>query len=135
MSRNSIIRGTLQTEATARETKAMNYWWGLSAGVIDVICSKRITADTKKLIHLVKEAMKHGVFHPFMGPIVDQNGELRVSETEVIQPEDILTMNWLAENVIGDIPVLEELKDSAKPVVELRGLDTAKPEQKGTSLL
>lgn len=132
---NSIIRGTLQTEAIAGETKAMNYWWGLSAGVIDVICSKRITEDTKKLIHLVKGAIKHGVFHPFMGPIIDQNGELRVSETEVIQPEDILTMNWLAENVIGDIPVLEELKDSAKPVVELRGLDTATPEQKGTSLL
>lgn len=132
---NSIIRGTLQTEAIAGEAKAMNYWWGLSAGVIDVICSKRITEDTKKLIHLVKGAIKHGIFHPFMGPIYDQNGELRVSKTEVIPPEDILTMNWLAENVIGDIPVLEELKDSAKPVVELRGLDTAKPEQKGTSLL
>lgn len=132
---NSIIRGTLQTEAIAGETKAMNYWWGLSAGVIDVICSNRITEDTKKLIHLVKAAIKHGVFHPFIGPIFDQNGELRVSKTDVIQPEDILTMNWLAENVIGDIPVLEELKDSAKPVVELRGLDTANPEQKGTSLL
>ncbi len=132
---NSIIRGTLQTEVASGETKAMNYWWGLSAGVIDVICSERITKDTRKLIHLVKEAIKHGIFHPFMGPITDQNGILQVSETEMIQPEDILTMNWLAENVIGNIPVLEELKDSAKPVVELRGLDTAKPEQKGTSLL
>lgn len=132
---NSIIRGTLQKEAIAGETKAMNYWWGLSAGVIDVICSQRITEDTKKLIHLIKKAITHGVFHPFMGPIYDQNGELRVSAKEVMQPEEILTMNWLAENVIGDIPLLEELKDSAKPVVELRGLDTVTPERKGSSLL
>lgn len=132
---NSIIQGTLPTDATTGESKAMNYWWGLSAGVIDVICSQRIPADTKKLIHLIKESIKHGVFHPFVGPITDQNGVERISDTDIIHPDDILTMNWLAENVIGNIPVLEELQDSAKPVVELRGLDTATPEQKGKSVL
>lgn len=132
---NSIIQGTMSTEASSKESKAMNYWWGLSAGVIDVICSQRIPAETKKLIHLIKKSIKHGVFHPFVGPITDQNGVERISDTDIIHPEDILTMNWLAENVIGSIPTLEELKDSAKPVVELRGLDTVTPEQKGTSLL
>lgn len=132
---NSIIQGTLPTEEVAGESKAMNYWWGLSAGVIDVFCSKRIPAETKKLVRLIKNLIKQGVFHPFVGPIADQNSMERISDTDVLYPEDILTMNWLAENVVGRIPTLEELKDSAKPVVELRGLDTATPEQKGTSLL
>ena len=33
-----------------------------------------------------------------------------------------MTMDWLAENVIGSIPKKEELKEEAKPVIEQQGV-------------
>ena len=38
-------------------------------------------------------------------------------------PEEIIRMDWLAENVVGLIPKMEELADSAKAVVTKSGLD------------
>lgn len=132
---NSIMKGSWKIEEETTESKALNYWWGLSAGVIDVICSNRIPADTTKLIHIMKHAIKSGMYHPFSGPLKDQNGILRLNENELLKPEDILTMDWLADNVIGNIPVMDDLKDSAKPVVALRGLDTTTPDKGGASIL
>ena len=34
-------------------------------------------------------------------------------------------MDWLAENVIGAIPSPEELAESAQPVINQQGLETA----------
>lgn len=131
---NSIMRGSWKAVESV-ESKAINYWWGLSAGVIDVICSKNIPTETTKLIDLMKRAITVGVFHPFSGPLTDQNGEIRCGETDVLKPEDIMTMDWLVDNVVGSIPVIDDLKESAKPVVQLRGVDTTTPDKGGTSLL
>ena len=42
-------------------------------------------------------------------------------------PEEIVTMDWLAENVIGDIPKMEELQEEAKPVTAQQGVEENKP--------
>ncbi|MGN0154138.1 MAG: BMP family ABC transporter substrate-binding protein [Lachnospiraceae bacterium] len=131
---NSIMRGSWKVEDSG-ESKAINYWWGLSAGVIDVICSNNLPVGTTKLVNLMKHAISTGIFHPFAGPVTDQNGILRCEESDVIAPEDIMTMDWLVDNVIGTIPLIDELEESAKPVVQLRGLDTTTPDKGGTSLL
>ena len=39
-----------------------------------------------------------------------------------IDPEEIMKMNWLVANIEGDIPEIEELKDEAKAIVELKGV-------------
>lgn len=132
---NSIMKGSWKIEEETVESKALNYWWGLSAGVIDVICSNRMPTETTKLIDIMKQAIKSGIFHPFTGPIKDQSGQLRLKENELLRPEEILKMDWLVENVNGSIPVIDDLKDSAKPVVELRGLDPTTPDKGGVSLL
>lgn len=38
-------------------------------------------------------------------------------------PEEIVTMDWLAENVVGYIPAMEELVEKAKPVVSTQGFE------------
>jgi hypothetical protein len=72
--------------------------------------------------------MKNNEFFPFDAVIKDQNGVIRNEDKEHMLPEDIMKMNWLAENVVGEIPEIDELKDSAKSIVELKGvnLDTDK---------
>ena len=82
----------------------------------------------------MKYNISSGMFHPFIGPITDQNGTIRCEENDLLSPEAIMTMDWLVPNVVGTIPTIDELVDEAKPVVELRGLDTT-TEKGGASLL
>lgn len=132
---NSIMRGSWKIDEEVAETKALNYWWGLSAGVIDVICSNRLPVGTIKLIDVMKQAIKNGTYHPFSGPITDQQGTIRLGHNEFLAPDEILKMDWLVDNVIGSIPAIEELKDSAKGVVELRGIDSTSSNKGGASVL
>lgn len=130
---NTILRGSWQVEESG-DTRALNYWWGLSAGVIDVLCSDNLPPSTAKLIDLMKRAISTGNFHPFAGQIMDQDANIRCGQTELLKPEEIMNMNWLSENVVGHIPSLEELIPEARPVVQLRGLNTV-VDKGGTSLV
>lgn len=130
---NSIMRGSWEIEETG-DSKALNYWWGLSAGVIDVICSNNLPIGTTKLVNLMKQSISSGFFHPFTGPLTAQNGEIKYAETELLTPEEIMTMDWLVDNVVGHIPSVDELTKDAKPVVLLRGIQTT-TDKGGTSLL
>ena len=38
-------------------------------------------------------------------------------------PEEIITMDWLAENVIGSIPKVEELTETARTLTSFVGTD------------
>lgn len=130
---HTIARGSWKVEE-AGDTKALNYWWGLSAGVIDVICASSLPIGTKKLVDQMKQAICNGTFHPFAGPLFDQTGTIRCEETDILRPEEIMKMDWLLDNVVGKIPQIDELDDSAKPVVLLRGLDVTH-DKGGTSIL
>lgn len=131
---NSIMRGSWKVEEDSGEIKALNYWWGLSAGVIDVICSNSLPQGTTRLVNLLKQSIQEGHFHPFTGPLKDQNGEIRCAASEILTPEEIMTMDWLVDNVTGFIPTLDDLIDEAKPIVTLRGLAQT-TDKEGTSLL
>lgn len=120
-----IIKNLTQgnSEANAQKgKKAVNYWWGMSAGVIDVICSKNIPHGTHRLIEFLKTSICAGTFHPFDGLIYSQNGIVRCEKGSSLNAEEIITMDWLAENVIGEIPEFEELTEEAQMLVQLQGI-------------
>lgn len=130
---NSIFKGSWKIDNSSE--KAINYWWGLSAGVIDVIYSNNLPVGLGKIVDLMKKAISSGFFHPFTGPLTDQNGDIRCDQYNILRPEEIMTMDWLTNNVIGTIPNIDDLVDSAKQVVSLRGLNAATPDKGGASLL
>ncbi len=131
---NNILRGSFRADESI-ENKAINYWWGLSADVIDVIYSGNLPAGTRKLIELMKENISSGSFHPFSGPLIRQDGNVELAADEIMKPDEIMKMDWLVENVIGHIPTIEELKEEAQPVVRLRGLSSSTGEAGGNSLV
>ena len=92
-----------------------------------MICSQNLPAGTKRLIELLKHAISSGFFHPFSGVLYSQTGIVRGNPDHTFTPEEIMKMDWLAENVIGSIPSPEQLKEQAKAVVSQQGLETAKP--------
>ena len=64
----------------------------------------------------------NGSFRPFDGPIHDQRGELRIAEGEILSPHQILVMDWLVENVEGEIPKIEQLTPPAQELVKIQGV-------------
>lgn len=119
---NTVLTGSTEAD-TQKGKKAINYWWGMSADVIDVICSNNMPHGTHRLIDFLKNSIRAGNFHPFDGLIYSQNGIIRCEEGSTLSPEDIITMDWLAENVVGHIPELEELTEEAQKLVLLQGIN------------
>ncbi len=106
----SMINGTWKQELPKGKNQSINYWWGMSSGMIDVICSTRLPSGMVQLIELLKKNISSGEFRPFSD----------------ITAEEIVTMDWLADNIIGTIPTMNDLVEEARPVVEVQGVAKAK---------
>ena len=123
----TIMDGTWKYDDDPTSKKAINYWWGMSAGVVDVVCSKNnLPIGTKRLVDLLTETISTGKVNPFSGILYSQGGIVQDDPAKSLTPEEIVTMDWLAENVIGSIPKEEELKEQSKPVVSQQGIENKK---------
>lgn len=116
----SILNKTMQSEYESSH-KALNYYWGMSAGVVEFVCSKNLPESVRKLAELLKENIVKNVYNPFRGPYRTQSGEVIDPEGEGFTFEQIITMDWLGENIEGIIPVYDQLSDEAKATVESAG--------------
>ncbi|MCI8300929.1 MAG: BMP family ABC transporter substrate-binding protein [Lachnospiraceae bacterium] len=118
----AILDGTWKYDDDPSVKKAINYWWGMSEGVIDVVFSKYLPVGLNRLADLLKTSISAEAFDPFAGILYSQAGVVQNDPVRSLSPEEIMTMDWLAENVIGSIPPGEELKEQAKPVMKQQGV-------------
>ena len=123
----SILSGAWTDEANSNADRAMSYYMGMSTDAIDLLCSQRVPARVRRLVDLLHERIRAGAFLPFIGPILDQEGNLRVEADMALTPQEIIRMDYLAQNVIGRIPEIDELTDVAKVIVSLQGISAANP--------
>ena len=121
---DTILNGSWKNDESKTATGAVNYWWGMSSDVIEIICSQHLPLSTNRLVELLKETICKGEFTPFRGILYSQTGIVQKDESAVLSPEEIITMDWLAENVVGHIPKPDELVDQAKPVILSQGIGT-----------
>lgn len=121
-----IAFGNTEKLDSRKAKAALNYWWGMSADVIDIICSDRLPHATGRLIRFLKQSIRGGSFQPFEGMIRSQDGAVRCGASQRMRPEEILSMNWLAENVDGTIPEFDELDQAAGELLELQGVRVKK---------
>lgn len=119
----AIMDKTWNYDEESSEEKAINYWWGMTAGVIDVEFSRNLPIGTKRLIEILKETICRGEFNPFSGVLYSQDGVIQENPECSLSPEEIVTMDWLAENIIGHIPTQEELREDAIPLFAQQGID------------
>ena len=85
--------------------KSVDTWDGLKTGMVRMAdYGDAVPADVRELADKIKNGIIAGTFHPFQGPIKDQNGKLVVKEGEVIPDSELVGMNWYVEGVEGSIP-------------------------------
>lgn len=117
----SVLNHTFLQEG--EKSKAQNYWWGMSSGVVDVICSERLPGSVQKLARLIRTSIQAGSFHPFDGVLKSQTGVIHGGEEDSATPEEIITMDWLAENVMGELPSYQQLSYEGKATVDVVGVE------------
>ncbi len=91
-------------ERGGTEDLQAGYWLGLSSGVIDL----RLSDSLHPNIHRTVEFFRNGVIdqrlNPFRGPLKDQSGSIAVAADKNLTARQIISMNWLLENIIGNLP-------------------------------
>ena len=130
----SILSGSWEKETDDEDGSvgALNYWWGLSAGVVEIIESNSIPKETVRLVNLVKEQIMKGDFNIFEGELIDQDGNVRNKENKKLSPEEVITMDYLLDNVVGGFPEFESLNDRAKRMVANQGVFKLDKDTKAT---
>ena len=118
------------------ESRAINYWWGMKSGVIDVQLSDTLPDGVLSLAKILKQGIINGSVDPFHTRIVDQQGVERNDGSRSFSPEEIMTMDWLCDNVEGSIPGYDELIPPARELVRLLGVyrDSIPPEKEEKQL-
>ncbi len=93
---------SIQTEYQ-RSRRALNYYWGVSAGVVELRCSDLLPPATQKMATFLQNSMRAGLCAPFRGPLYSQSG-LVLEADRTLSPEQIIRMDWLSETVVGSVP-------------------------------
>ena len=118
----TILNESWPDKAASKE-HALNYWWGMSAGVIDVILSKDLPFYSRKMVDAVRNALVAGTLNPFAGELHSQTGIVQEADSMVrLSNEEIVSMNWLNDNVVGSLPVKAALSESGKKAVQTSGV-------------
>ena len=79
--------------------KLVNFWWGLESNALDIYYTKYVPIETQKLVNLMKKMIITGDYHPFTGPIYDNNGNLKVDSDDIASNGEILNMDYFVDNV------------------------------------
>ena len=116
----SIISGAWDTSKDG--LRAVNYWWGMDTGVIDVKLSDQLPAGVRVLAELLRKGLQEGILDPFRRPIIAQDGTVKNDGSRSFTPDEILHMDWLCSNVEGRIPDFDEILPISQPMVRALGV-------------
>jgi basic membrane lipoprotein Med (substrate-binding protein (PBP1-ABC) superfamily) len=115
----SILSGAWNNEKTER---AVNYWWGMDSGVIDVKLSDRLPDGVRCMADILRDGLRRGIIDPFARPITAQDGTVKNDGGRTFTPDELLHMDWLCSNVEGVIPSFDEIEPFAQPIVRELGI-------------
>ena len=125
----TILNDAWDAESANIKDSAINYWWGMSSGVIDIFQSDALPYSTVKLVSIIRKAIMADVLNPFEGELRSQDGIVKEALSPKLSNEEIINMNWLCDNVVGTIPTFSELTESAQKTVEANGMPIVKMEK------
>lgn len=113
----SILDGTWDP---MMNDKVICDWWGMRSGMVDCVFSSSIPLGAKKTLHLLKQAIVKNSFEIFSGELHSQEGI--VQQDGILSMEEIITMEWLNENIVGEIPNFWQLNEKGKRISDAVGI-------------
>lgn len=122
----TIIDGTYNSNVVDKKDRATNYWWGMISGVVDIELSGAISPYTRQLVEILRRDIIDGNLNPFDGELRSQEGLVRRADDAPLTSMQVITMDWLCENIEGEIPKVDSLIDEAKAAVKYSGVGKTK---------
>ena len=118
----TILEGNYKASMVDRKNQATNYWWGMVSGAVDIELSDVLPQGTRQMVEVLRASIMSGGFNPFDGELKSQSGVIRRADDMPLTSKDVIRMNWLNENIIGEIPSVEVLNDEARETVSVSGV-------------
>ncbi|MCD7982133.1 MAG: BMP family ABC transporter substrate-binding protein [Clostridiales bacterium] len=118
----NILLGTWNAESKSDAKKAVSYFWGMSSGVVDVVWSHTIPSETRNLLESLKRSITRYDFKPFSGILHSQEGTVQPDPQGSLSTSEIIAIDWLADNIEGNIPSVNDLIPGAQAVVRQEGI-------------
>ena len=116
----SMLNGGIDALKDSRH--AINAWWGISSGVVNVDIDESLPDGMKRLCRILKNGIIQEEIDPFLCPIRDQQGNQVSDGSRRFSPEELMHMDWLCDAVDGAIPAFDELLPRSQNLVRLLGL-------------
>jgi simple sugar transport system substrate-binding protein len=80
-------------------------WMGIKENVIRMApFSKAVPQDVQDLVKKTEADIKSGKFHPFIGPVKDNEGKERIAAGKTIDDATLNKMDYYVEGVQGKLP-------------------------------
>ena len=121
----SALDNTIKSEYV-NTARALNYYWGMSAGVVDIEYAPALPLASRRYADFFRNSLISGVGKPFLTPFYTQSGEIIGSRQNELSLEQIISMDYLVDNVIGSIPTYDELSAVGRKTVDMVGIQQAK---------
>lgn len=118
---DNYLKGTFDGDQNGKT--ALNYWWGMSSGALDLVLSSHFDSYAGRLVQQFREGIEDGSFSPFEGLLRDAQGVVHCTPDRRLTPAEILCMDYFVDNVVGGFPAEEDLTDTALPIFRLQGID------------
>ena len=115
-----IMRSVMGGSEKKEQSEAVNYWWGMDSGVIDVKLTENVPEGVRALARLLGDRLRAGEYDIFSQELYAQDGTLLCGE-ERLPSIEILRMDKLAETVTGRIPTYAELLPRSRVLVKELG--------------
>lgn len=85
--------------------KGTAFWGGMADGAVSMAgMSADLNPEQRAAVDAKVAEISAGSFHPFSGPIVDQDGKEMIAAGETISDGDLLGINWLVKGVETKLP-------------------------------
>ena len=119
---SSVLDESYDAATASKKGKPLNYWYGMAEGVISIILSGDLSYNTKKLVNAFRSAVLTGSFLPFDGELRSQAGVVKTDTDPRLSYGEIITMNWLCENIDGRIPDISEFREDRQQALAIAGI-------------
>jgi simple sugar transport system substrate-binding protein len=82
-----------------------DYWGGFAEDILQIVSvNDSLSDEVKKAVKDTQESIKSGKFHPFTGPLKDNQGKLQIADGHVPTDQELAGLMWYVEGIDATIP-------------------------------
>ena len=118
----SVLDGGWTRDKSGTDGRAVNYWWGMNSGVMDVLLSRELPAGVQQMAKILRAGITSGMIDPFACRITAQDGTLKNSGRSGLELEQIVHMDWLCDAVEGCVPEYDDLAEESRAMYRMQGI-------------